>query len=368
MIIILTQSFPSRVGGIENLISNLSLYLSETEKVIVFADQHHIFYDTIYDQSIKEKFLVRRVGGIKYFRRRKKIKELKPFLLSNQVKCIIGDTWKSFELCIDLINLKNIPTICLTHGNEIINKDQKHFLRIKNTLNKVSSVVCNSEYTKTLISKYNLIKPTINTIHPGASNYADIKEKIIPNIEGDPIILTLARLEKRKGHKEIIYSVKELLSEFPSLQYIIAGSGSELKNLKKLTSELNLEKNILFVGNISDSQKKYLFQKVNLMVMPTLDETTNRSIEGFGIAYLEASFFSIPSIASNIGGTPEAVVNNNTGVIIDEISQLYPTIRDLLSNQVKLKSLGTAAQKRAITEFTWEVISKKYKSLIKDLY
>ena len=292
---------------------------------------------------------------------------MKPFLLSNQVKCIIGDTWKSFELCIDLINLKNIPTICLAHGNEIINKDEKHFLRIQKILNKVSSVVCNSDYTKGLIFKYNLNKPTINTIHPGASDYANVKQSVIPNIDGSPILLTLARIEKRKGHKEIIYSVKKLLSEFPKLQYIIAGSGSELKNLKKLVSELHLQKNVLFVGNVNDAQKKYIFQKVNLMVMPTLDEISNRSIEGFGIAYLEASFYLIPSIASNIGGTPEAVLNNKTGVIIDEISQLYSTIRELLSDQTKLNNLGKAAQKRAKSEFTWEIISEKYTSLIEDL-
>ena len=69
MIIILTQCFPSRIGGIENLVSNLSLNLSLNEKVIVFADKHHVFHDAIYDQSIKEKVLVRRIGGIKFFRR-----------------------------------------------------------------------------------------------------------------------------------------------------------------------------------------------------------------------------------------------------------------------------------------------------------
>ena len=159
MIIVLTQCFPPRIGGIENLISNLVLHLSEKEKIIVFADQQHVFNDTIYDQSVKDKFHVRRISGLKFFRRRKKIRELEPILMSNEIKCVIGDTWKSFELSIDLINKQNIPTICLAHGNEIIYKDNKHFLRIKATLNKVSSIVCNSDYTKKLINNYDLNKP-----------------------------------------------------------------------------------------------------------------------------------------------------------------------------------------------------------------
>ena len=86
MIIVLTQCFPPRIGGIENLISNLVLHISEKEKIIVFADQQHVFNDTIYDQSVKDKFHVRRISGLKFFRRRKKIRELEPILMSNENK------------------------------------------------------------------------------------------------------------------------------------------------------------------------------------------------------------------------------------------------------------------------------------------
>ena len=71
MIAILTQCFPSRIGGIESLISNLSLCLSDKYKVVVFADRHHLFFDAIYDNKVKKKLIIRRTGGIKFFRRRK---------------------------------------------------------------------------------------------------------------------------------------------------------------------------------------------------------------------------------------------------------------------------------------------------------
>ena len=122
MIVILTQCFPSRTGGIESLVSNLALGLSKKQKVLVFADRHHVFFDAMYDNTIKKNFIVRRIGGIKYFRRRKKIKELRPFIMSGKIACVIGESWKSLELCIDLLNNKKIPTICLAHGNELIKK------------------------------------------------------------------------------------------------------------------------------------------------------------------------------------------------------------------------------------------------------
>ena len=195
MIIILTQCFPSRLGGIESLVSNLALGLSKNSKVIVFADRHHLFFDTIYDNNMKNNFLVRRTSGIKFFRRRRKIKELKPFISSGKIDCVIADSWKSLELCIDLLNKNLIPTICLAHGNELIQKNPKKTNIIKNILNKCSSIVANSEYTLNLIKKFTLDKPLLNKIYPGAPSFELIKEKKINNIQGKPILLTLARLE-----------------------------------------------------------------------------------------------------------------------------------------------------------------------------
>ena len=101
-------------------------------------------------------------------------------------------------------------------------------------------------------------------------------------------------------------------------------------------------------------------KKTDLMVMPTLDESINRSIEGFGIAYIEAAFFGIPSIASDFGGANEAVLHNKTGIIIKDMNKLYESINELLSNNEKRKELGRQAQKRANEDFNWDSVANKY--------
>ena len=367
MILILTQCFPSRLGGIESLVSNLSLGLSKSEKIIVFADRHHMFYDAIYDNNHKDEILVRRISGLKFFRQRRKIKEIKPFIESRKVKLIIADTWKSLELGIDYFNTKNIPSICLAHGNELLSNDLKKAQRIKNTLNKSTAVVANSLYTKKLVQE--LVKSTIivDYVYPGANDLRNHKEHSLKEVNGEPVILTLARLEKRKGHTHIIHCIKKLLSDFPNIQYVIAGEGPEKRALQKLVNDKNLQNNVLFVGLVNDEQKKFLFERSSLMVMPTLDESKSRSIEGFGISYLEAAFFGIPSIASNIGGTLEAVLHNSTGKIINNIENLYKTIRELLLDNEQRKILGKNAQKRAIDEFRWDIIATKHLSIINNI-
>ena len=360
MIIILTQCFPSRLGGIESLVSNLALGLGKKEKVIVFADRHHLFYDAIYDNQYKDQIIVRRTSGLKFFRRRKKIRELKPFIESNQVKLVIADTWKSLELSIDLLAKKNISIICLAHGNELLSNNPKKTQRITKIFNSASSIIANSQFTLNLVKKLIADKDHIKFVYPGANDLRQIQSDNFVDIKGSPVLLTLARLEKRKGHAVILKAVKKLTSDFPLIQYVIAGAGSERLNLQRLVKEYALEKNVSFVGLVNESQKKYLFEHTDLMVMPTIDESQNRSVEGFGIAYLEAAFFAIPSVASNVGGTKEAVLHNKTGIIVNNIDDLFQSIHELLSNSKRRKQLGTEAQKRAIQDFNWDIVTNKY--------
>ena len=365
MYIILTQCFPSRLGGIERLISNLALGLGKKNKVIVFADRHHYFYDSVYDNQHKEQIVIRRTGGLKFFRRKKKIQELKVFIESKQVKLVVADTWKSLELGIDYLNLNKIPTFCLAHGNELLTKKENKIKRIVNTLNKVSTIIANSNFTANLVK--NIIKDNnkIKVVYPGANDLRFVKNDNFIKITGNPVLLTLGRLEKRKGHAQVLKALTKLKLKYPNTQYIIAGEGNEKSNLKQLVKKYELQDIVNFVGIVNDNQKRHLYENTSLIIMPTLDDSDNNSIEGFGIAYLEASFFGIPSIASNIGGSPEAVINEKTGIVIKNDHQLYDCIEKLLLDKEKLSKLGENAKKRAISHFKWEHVIKNYLEFIK---
>ncbi len=255
MILILTQCFPSRIGGIENLMFNLSYYLGKYNKVIVFADQHDVVKDTIFDNKFKKNFLVRRFAGIKYFRKRNKAKELEKIISFQNVQAIICDSWKSFEIPLKKFKGKKLPSICLIHGNELIIKNKNHHKRIINTLKNVDKIVSNSEYTKNLLKKINSEFHNIKIIYPGVSNFENVQEEDLNIPEGKPTLLTLARLEKRKGHQSIIHAIDTLKNEYPDILYIVAGDGEEKNNLISLVKKLGISRNVIFIGLVSDAQK-----------------------------------------------------------------------------------------------------------------
>ena len=170
MIIILTQCFPSRVGGIETLMYNLALHLSSSKDVIVLADQQNFKEDNIFDQN-EINFSTKRFRGIKFLRNRKKFNELKKIHVSSKIDAVISDSWKSLEVPIDFLKKNKIPVISLAHGNEIIIKNDKHHKRVKKILEHVNAIVVNSSYTKNLLNKLSKLP----SLHPISITFKPLK-------------------------------------------------------------------------------------------------------------------------------------------------------------------------------------------------
>ena len=360
MYLIITQCFASRVGGIENLVTNLALNLSIKNEVVVFADSHLYIQDEVFDSSKKNLLKIFRYGGIKFLRRRKKAHDIKLFLQNKKIDGIFSDTWKSLELCIDEINILNIPTICLAHGNELLFTKEKRKKRIIKVLKKTKKIVTNSKYTFQLVKNLGINESNIAVVNPGTEDLRLIERKNKYDIIGNPVLITLARLEKRKGHQKVLEAIKELKADFPQIKYIIAGEGPEKKSLSKLTTKLNINDFVLFIDNVDNEGKKEIFEKSTLMVMPTSNESQNRSIEGFGIVFIEAALFGIASIATNIGGTSDAIIHEETGLLLNNEDNLYLTLKKILENKEKLELLGKNAKKRVIENFLWDDIVKIY--------
>lgn len=101
--------------------------------------------------------------------------------------------------------------------------------------------------------------------------------------------------------------------------------------------------------------------------MPTIEEKKSLSIEGFGISYIEAAMYGIPSITSGIGGTKESVVNKKTGIICDpnNISSIKNSIKEVLNNKIKYKRMSKNS-KDFSKKFLWKNVIKNYLKLIKN--
>jgi len=360
MYLIVTRSFPPEIGGMQNLMWGLTCSLAKYNLVKVFADYHNEYKE--HDEKVS--FSIDRVGGIKLLRKHRKAYLVNEFIKKNKnVNCIIADHWKSLELI-----KTNKKKICLIHSKEINHKKGSfNNRRILKAFNNIDQVVANSEYTKNLAVEIGIDENKIIVINPGVFPAKDIDKSSIKAAENllknkNPRLITVSRFDKRKNHEKVIMALRNLKQIYPNIIYTCIGYGDEEENIKKLTKELELNEQVIFLKNISQGLKNALVSKSNTFVMPSIIHKT--SVEGFGIAYVEAAQYGVPSIGGKDGGASDAIKNNETGIICDgnNLEEIYSSIDLILKNNSYLE-LGKKAKEYA-TKFEWDNIVKEYLKIL----
>ncbi len=364
MFLIVARNFPPEIGGIQILMGGLSESLINHGPVKVFTYEHP--NSNIYDS--KSTIDIERVKGIKLFKKYRKANLINNFIGSNpNIRALIADHWKSLEL-IKTENLKKIKTFCLLHSKEINHGvDSLLNKRVIKSTNNVDFIIANSNFTKKLAIKIGIDASKINIIFPGIPKPKNIENITKVNAEkffkdSFPKIITVSRLDKRKGHDKILMLLKNLKPKFPKIKYVSIGFGKEENNLLKLTKELSLEKEVTFLKNIDYNLKTALIAEANLFLMPTRIE--KKSVEGFGISYIEAASYGVGSIGGKDGGASDAIVHNETGLICDgnDLNSIYDSAVSFFKDENFIK-YGRNAQKFS-EKFHWNKIVKDYLKLI----
>jgi len=117
---------------------------------------------------------------------------------------------------------------------------------------------------------------------------------------------------------------------------------------------------VLFLGRVSEAGKAALLAQADIFAMQVRRE--GRSVEGFGLSYLEAGWFGVPSLAGSGGGATDAVLHGETGLVCDGASQSEVTrsLLRLLDDEALRKRLGAAALARARHDLSWPVAIERY--------
>ena len=363
MFLISTRNFPPDIGGIQNLMEGLSNALLNHGPVKVFADSFEKSEE--YDQN--SKLNIQRISGFKIFKKYRKANLIKEFINENELRAAFFDHWKSIEN-IDLSSLGKTKSFCLIHSKEInhplgssLNK------RMLSALNKANYIIANSQFTKNLVIKLGLASKNIRVINPGCNYPIKINnefKEFAKSIYGDsfPRLITISRLDGRKSHQNILMTIKNLLPKFPKLKYVSIGDGEEKNNLERLKKELGLDKEVTFIFKSNEQEKVAILEQSDLFVMPSI--VYKKSVEGFGITYMEAACYGKPSIGGVFGGEADAIIEGKTGYLCDgnDLNALYETLLKVFEND-NYKKLGPNALEFS-KNFSWDIIVKQYIKLI----
>lgn len=341
-IIIVTQTYPPRIGGMQSVMKGLAKKLSKYYQVTVLAD-HKV------PRKEQEEGLALEIVSFPVPKvLRNFFKKIYISKLVNKETLLVCDSWKSV-LAIPP-NIKN-NIIVLAHGQEYL--DQRKINKINSVLSRATILVSNSKLTKNLAKKI-LLQPKLRHIIIPPTYLMDKNPvSFIKNKNKIPNLLTLTRIDIRKGIRQTMEALFSLKKQKKIKDFIwhIAGNGPELDNLKKLSHSFGLEKEIKFYGWISDFEKNKLFKKSDIFVMPSYKD--KKSIEGFGIVYVEAAKYGIPSICGEDSGARDVVKQNISGWIVNplDLKSLKKVLIDAINNPNKYRKMGKAAKSEYIKNF-----------------
>ena len=157
-------------------------------------------------------------------------------------------------------------------------------------------------------------------------------------------------------------ALRNLKQKYPDIVYICIGYGDEEENIKSLVKELDLGGQVMFFKDIGDDLTNALIAKSNIFVMPSIIYKT--SVEGFGIAYVEAAQYGVTSLGGKDGGASDAIEHDKTGLICDgnNLDEIYSSL-DLMVENKKYLELGRNA-KELSSKFNWSNTIEKYKKIL----
>jgi phosphatidylinositol alpha-1,6-mannosyltransferase len=228
-----------------------------------------------------------------------------------------------------------------------------------------------SKYVKEQIDKNWEYQGPVHVVHPGVET-----DKYYPNesnnhdhdVDRGFVLLTVGTLVKRKGHDKVIEALASLREGIPNIKYLIAGSGPELERLEHLAYQDNgLDSIVEFLGFVDDADMPAYYNLADVFIMPSRMTGDSRGTEGFGIVYLEANACGKPVIGGNSGGIPDAVVDGETGMLVDpdDVEDIARAIRWFYDNPDQARRMGAAGRERALGEFQWSTIAGRFNEIVR---
>ncbi len=231
-------------------------------------------------------------------------------------------------------------------------------------------IIVPSEFIKTGLERYPWIKPEKVKVIPNGIDLSyfdfDLKkerEKLFRQYNLDPCTTLIgipARLIEAKGHQYLLQAIPDIIRVFPKVKFFFAGDGSERENLQNLVGKLNLNNYVIFAGYIREIFE--IIAGFDLVVVPSINES-------FGLAVAEGMALKKPVVSTLVGGIPEVVENQKTGLLVPpkDPHSLALAIISLLKDKNLAFHLGEEGRKRVEKLFTIEKMIDKIEALLGEM-
>ncbi len=372
-ILLVTNDLGPRSGGIETFILGLLAKLNGKEIAIYTSSQAG---DLEFDEELIKKY------GVIIYRDRAKVLLPSPRTI-RAVKAVMRihnceTIWfgAAAPLALMAPNLRKVGAkriVALTHGHEVwwakIPIFKVALRRIGNSADVLTYLgsFTGSAIAKAVGKKCDLVQiaPGIATdfFRPGPKP-AELIEKY--KIANRPTLVCVGRLVHRKGQDKLIEAMPAIKAAIPGAVLLLIGIGPREAHLRKLIAKHGLASDVLLLGRVTYDQLPNHILLGDVFVGPSRSRLAGLEVEGLGIVYLEASSCGLPVIAGDSGGAPDAVQNNETGLVVDgtNVQDISKACIEILSNPKLAEQLGNNGRNWVVEQWNWELWGTRFAKIL----
>ena len=175
--------------------------------------------------------------------------------------------------------------------------------------------------------------------------------------DGAVVVGCVSRFVPRKGQARLLDAAAAVIEAGQPVRVVLVGKGRQEKTLRRQAAALGLE--VDFHVDVPWSELPERYREFDVFAMPCKSRWLGLEVEGLGIVFLEASASGVPVIAGDSGGAPETVVEGETGLVVRTRKELVDALSRLVRSPEDRAGMGAAGRAFVESRWTWEQVAER---------
>jgi len=368
-LLIVTNDFPPKVGGINNYVAHLARRFPPGE-VTVFASDWpgSPEHDSAFPQKVV-RWSSRSMYPTPAVR-----DQVEQLVRSERADIVLfGAAAPLAMMGPGILRRTGVPYAAFTHGVEIWAGQVPVTRSVLSSVGRHAALLFGvSNWTTDLLRAAVGPEPRIELLPPGVDDAlfnTSVSDALVRerHVLGDgPVVCCVSRLTLRKGQDKVIRALPWILMDYPDVRFLVVGTGPDVERLQALTHRKRVVDNVVFAGEVPDRELPSYFRAGDVFAMPCRTRKWGLEVEAFGAVFLQASAVGRPCVAGDSGGAPEAVLHGETGLVVDgnEVDEVAEAILAILDDPERASKMGAAGADRVQREFTWDAVAGRLRGLL----
>jgi len=279
---------------------------------------------------------------------------------AEQFDVVHAHDWMTYPAGMAVAAVAGKPLVVHVHSTEFDrsgeNINREVYAIERSGMHRADRVICVSYLTKSIAVRRYEVPPAKVEVVYNAVNLPDTAElQMVPIRHNEKIVLFLGRVTMQKGPEYFLQAAKKVISKFPNVRFVMAGSGDMITKCVQMAADLKIGGHVTFTGFLRGRDVDKVFQMADLYVMPSVSEP-------FGIAPLEALSHKVPVIISKQSGVSE-VLTHALKVDFWDIDEMANKILAVLRHPPLRRTLRQHSHIE-LTKFSWVDSARR----LKDIY